>query len=161
MLLNVSQTARILTFKGEIMSEPRRNEKEEEKRTEKNEEKGRSWDEKWAHDSLRMMSLAVILIWGGLVALAGTLDLFNYGWDEHGWAIFLLGTGVILIIKVIIRMLVPEYRRAIGASLIIGVILLLVGIFDLVGWNWNYIWPFILIAIGLIIVLRGAMRRRK
>ena len=145
------------------MSEPRRNEKEEEKRGEKEEEKGRglSWDEKWERDRLRMISLAAILIWGGLVALAGTSNLFNYDWGGHGWAVFLLGTGVILILKVIIRRLVPEYRRAIGASLIIGFVLLAVGISDLSRWNWNYIWPIILIAIGLFILLRGAFRRRK
>ena len=143
------------------MSEPRRNEKEEEKRGEKKEEKGRSWDEKWQHDSLRMISIAVILIWGGLVAFAGTLNLFSYDWEKHGWAIFLLGTGVILVAKVIIRAMVPEFRRAIGASLIIGIILLAVGISDLIGWNWNYIWPFIIIAIGLVILLRGTLRHRK
>ncbi len=141
------------------MSEQRRNEKEEEKRGEKQEEKGRGLDEKWQHDRLRAISIAVILIWGGLVALAGTLNLFNYDWARHGWSIFLLGTGVILIVKVIIRSLVPEYRRRIGGSLIIGIILLAVGIGDLVGWV--YIWPIVLIAIGLLIVLRGAFRRRK
>ena len=145
------------------MSEPRRNEKEEEKRGEKNEEKGsgRGWDEKWEHDRLRMISIAAILIWGGLVAFAGTLNLFNYNWEGHGWAVFLVGTGVILIGKVIIRALIPEYRRAIGGSLIIGFILLAVGISDLTGWSWDYIWPIILVAIGLSILLRGALRRRK
>jgi len=142
------------------MSERRRNEKEEEKRGEKQEEKGRSWDEKWQHDSLRLISIAAILIWGGLVAFGGTLNLFNYNWEEHGWAIFLLGTGVILIVKVIIRSIVPEFRRAIGASLIIGIILFIVGIFDLINWSWNYIWPIILIAIGLVIILRGVLRHR-
>ena len=140
------------------MSEPRRNEKEEEKRREKKDEKGRSWDEKWEHDRLRMISIAAILIWGGVVSLLGTLNTF---WGEHGWSIFLLGTGVILIVKVIIRALVPEYRRAIGASLIIGIILLAVGIFDLIGWDWKYIWPIVLVAIGLAIVLSGVLRHRK
>lgn len=145
------------------MSEPRRNEKEEEKRGEKNEEKGggRGWDEKWERDRLRMISIAAIFIWGGLVAFAGTLNLFNYNWEGHGWAVFLLGTGVILIGKVIIRVLIPEYRRAIGGSLIIGFILLAVGISDLTGWSWDYIWPIILVAIGLSILLRGVLRRRK
>ncbi|MGA8849487.1 MAG: hypothetical protein WB564_06675, partial [Dehalococcoidia bacterium] len=115
------------------MPEPRRNEKEEEKRGEKDEEKGRGqgWDEKWERDRLRMISIAAIFIWGGLVAFAGTLNLFNYNWEGHGWAVFLLGTGVILLGKVIIRVLIPEYRRAIGGSLIIGFILLAVGISDL------------------------------
>jgi hypothetical protein len=145
------------------MSEPRRNEKEEEKRREKEEEKGRGQglDEKWERDRLRMISIAAIFIWGGLVALAGTLNLFNYDWGGHGWAIFLLGTGVILLVKVIIRALIPEYRRAIGGSLIIGFILLAVGISDLTGWSWDYIWPIILVAIGLSILLRGVLRRRK
>jgi hypothetical protein len=145
------------------MSEPRRNEKEEEKRGEKNEEKGsgQGWDEKWERDRLRMISIAAIFIWGGLVAFAGTLNLFNYNWEGHGWAVFLLGIGVILIGKVIIRVLIPEYRRAIGGSLIIGFILLAVGISDLTGWSWDYIWPIILVAIGLSILLRGALRRRK
>jgi Na+/melibiose symporter-like transporter len=143
------------------MPEPRRNEKEEEKRGEKQEEKGRSLDEKWQHDPLRMISVAAILIWGGLIALAGTSNLFSYNWEGHGWAIFLLGTGVILVVKVIIRAIVPEFRRAIGASLIIGIILLAVGISDLIGWNWNYIWPVIPIAIGLVIVLRGTLYHRK
>jgi hypothetical protein len=145
------------------MSEPRRNEKEEEKRREKEEEKGRGQglDEKWERDRLRMISIAAIFIWGGLVALAGTLNLFNYDWGGHGWAIFLLGTGVILLVKVIIRALIPEYRRAIGGSLIIGFILLAVGVSDLTGWSWDYIWPIILVAIGLSILLRGVLRRRK
>ena len=108
-----------------------------------------------------MISIAAILIWGGLVAFAGTATLFSYDWETHGWAVFLLGTGVILVGKVIIRLLVPEYRRAIGASLIIGLVLLAVGISGLTGWNWNYIWPAILVAIGLVILLRGAFRRRK
>ena len=85
------------------MSEPRRNEKGEEKRGEKREEKGRSLDEKIERDRLRMLSIAAILIWGGLVALAGTLNVFQYNWEGHGWAIFLIGTGIILIVKVIIR----------------------------------------------------------
>lgn len=148
------------------MSEPRRNEKNEkgeEKRGEKDEEKGRGqgWEEKWERDRLRMISIAAIFIWGGLVALAGTLNLFNYNWEGHGWAIFLLGTGVILIGKVIIRALIPEYRRAIGGSLIIGFILLAVGISDLTGWSWDYIWPIILVAIGLSILVRGVLHRRK
>jgi hypothetical protein len=143
------------------MSEPRRNEKEEEKRREKQDEKGRSWEEKWQHDPLRMIFIAILLIWGGLVAFAGTQHFFSYDWEDHGWAIFLLGTGALLIIKAVIRAIVPEFRRSIGFGLIVGVILLAVGIFDLVGWNWEYIWPFILVAVGLGIILFGVLRRRK
>ncbi len=141
------------------MSEQRRHEKEEEKRGEKQEEKGRGLDEKWQRDRLRALSIAVILIWGGLVALASTTNYFGYDWARNGGFIFLLGVGAVLIIKVIIRSLMPEYRRPIGASLIIGFILIAVGVGGLT--EWNYIWPILLIAIGLFIALRLAFRRRK
>lgn len=139
------------------MSEPARSERREGKR----EEKGRSWDEKFERDRLRMLSIAAILIWGGLVAFAGTLHLFNYDWEGHGWAIFMMGTGVILVAKVMIRSLIPEYRRPIGGSLIIGLVLIALGFFDVTGWYWNYIWPVILVVIGLFIVFRGFIRRPK
>ncbi len=138
----------------------RRNEKEEEKRGEKEEEKGHGLDEKWARDRVRAVAIAAILIWGGLVALAGTLGLFDFNWENHGWAVFFIGVGVILIVKVIVRALIPEYRRRFGGSLIIALIIIAVGIGDLVSWNWGYIGPAILIIIGLIIVLRGVFRRR-
>ncbi len=137
----------------------RRNEKEEEKRAEKEEEKGRGLEEKWQHDRLRALIIAAILIWGGLVALGGTLGLFNFNWESHGWSIFFIGVGIILIAKVVIRRFIPEYRRHVGGSLIIAVILILVGIGDLVGWAQT--WPVILIVIGLVIVLSALFRRRR
>jgi len=142
--------------------EPRRHRRDE-KQEEKAEEKGRdrSWEEKWQHDPLRVISIAAIFIWGGLVALAATSGIFNYDWEGHGWSVFLLGTGIILIAKALIRMLVPEYRRPIGGGLIIGLILAAVGVSDLSNWNWNYIWPIILIVIGLSILLSRMFRSRK
>jgi hypothetical protein len=130
------------------MSERRRDEKEEEKRHEKEDEKRqeKQFDEKFRRDPVRGIFLAVILIWGGVVALIGTA--INVSWWK-GWAIFLTGTGVILLLKALIR-LRPEYRRPIGGNVIIGLILLGVGLGDLVGWN--YFWPVILIIIGAILV---------
>ena len=138
------------------MSEQRHDEKEEEKKGEKEDEKrhekGRSLDEKWRHDPVRTITLAVILIWGGIVAL---LDNFIHDWK--GWETFLIGTGVIMLIKAGVR-LTPAYRRPAGGSFIIGLILLGVGLGDIVGWN--FVWPVVLILIALIIIFRGVMQRR-
>ena len=137
------------------MSEQRRDEKEEEKRGEKEEEKrhekNQSWDEKWRHDPVRTITFAAILIWGGVVALIGNFV------DWQGWSIFLIGAGIIMLIKAGVR-LMPAYRRAAGGSFIIGLILLGAGLGGLVGWR--FVWPVVLILIALLIIFRGVMRRR-
>jgi hypothetical protein len=138
------------------MSERRRNEKEEEKKNEKEEEKRseKQWDEKFRKDPVRGISFAIILIWGGIAALIGTL--VNASWWKS-WAVFFAGTGIILLLKALFR-LRPEYRRPLGGTVIIGLILLGIGLGDLVGWV--YIWPVILIVLGLILVGWVFFRRR-
>lgn len=138
------------------MSERRRDEKEEEKRHEKEDEKHREkqFDEKIRRDPVRGISLAIILIWGGIVALIDTQ--VNVSWWK-GWAVFIVGTGVILLLKALVR-LRPEYRRPIGGTIVIGLILLGVGLGDMVGWN--YIWPVILIVIGVVLVSWVFLKRR-
>ncbi len=138
------------------MSERRRNEKEEEKREKEDEKRHeKEWEEKWRHNPARIVALAVILIWGGIVALIETAHLVTAHWWQ-AWAIFLIGTGVILLVKAAYR-LMPEHRRPVGGTIIIGLILIAVGLGDIVGWN--YTWPIILIAIGLIFLLRVVFRR--
>lgn len=137
------------------MSDRRRNEKEEEKR-EKEEEKRaeKQWDEKFRRDPVRGITLAIILIWGGIIALIGTMtDLVWW----NGWAIFFIGTGIILLIKASAR-LRPEYRRPVGGTIIIGLVLLGIGLGGLIGWQ--YIWPALLIIVGLVLVGWVIFRRR-
>jgi hypothetical protein len=139
------------------MSEQRRNEKEEEKREKEDEKRSEKvWDEKWRHNPVRAITLAVILMWGGIVAIIQAANLVTASWWE-GWSVFLTGTGVILLIKAAFR-LRPEYRRPIGGTIIIGIILLGVGLGHLLGWN--YVWPIILIAIGVIIIAQTFSRKR-
>ena len=139
------------------MSERRRNEKEEEKREKEDEKRSeKQRGEKWTRDPVRTIMFAAILIWGGIVALIETTNLIDADWWE-GWAVFLIGTGIILLIKAAVRLL-PEYRRPVGGTVIIGVILIGVGIGDIVGWN--YTWPAVLVIIGLILIGRVIFRRR-
>ena len=135
----------------------RRNEKEEEKREKEDEKRSeKEWHEKWQHNPVRVVTLAAILIWGGIVALIDTANLVTYSWWE-GWPVFLIGTGVILLIKAAFRSR-PEYRRAVGGTVIIGLILIAVGLGDLISWSYG--WPIILIAIGVIILLMALFRRK-
>lgn len=150
------------------------NEKFDEKEMEKREEKSpeeKSWDEKWRRDPLGSIIWAAIFIWAGLVLLAsnmGFLDRLQFrGVDLPGvdfpitfeaWSIVLLGAGVIVLIEVVVRLLVPEYRRPVGGSLFFAAILIGIGINQLLGWS--LVWPLILIALGLSIILRGAFRER-
>jgi fatty acid desaturase len=140
------------------MSDRRRNEKEEEKREKEDEKRTeKQSEEKWRRDPVRGIMFAAILIWGGVVALITIADMVSVSWWQ-GWAVFLAGTGVILLLKAAVRLLRPEYRRPIGGTVIIGVILLGVGIGDIVGWE--YTWPVILIIIGAVLVVRVFFRRR-
>jgi hypothetical protein len=140
------------------MSEHRHHEKEEEKREKEDEKKSeKQMDEKFRRDPVRGIMLAIILIWGGIVAFISTLDIKRPGWWE-GWSVFLAGTGIILLVKALFR-LRPEYRRPVGGTVIIGVILFCVGLGDMVGWEYS--WPIILIAVGLIIIGLVFFRRRR
>ena len=74
------------------MAKDEKREKEDEKRTEK------VPDEKFRRDPVRGITLAVILIWGGIVAFLSVGNIVTATWWQ-GWAVFLAGTGVILLIK--------------------------------------------------------------
>ncbi|MBN1190625.1 MAG: hypothetical protein JXA46_12800 [Dehalococcoidales bacterium] len=140
------------------MSGHRRNEKEEEKREKEDEKRNeKQMDEKFRRDPVRGIMLALILIWGGVVAFLETSHTVKADWWE-AWSIFLAGTGVILLLKALYR-LRPEHRRSAGGTVIIGIILLFVGLGDIIGWEYS--WPIILIAVGLVIAGSVFFRRRR
>jgi hypothetical protein len=137
------------------MSERRHNEKEEEKREKEDEKRAeKTWDEKWRRNPVRVVTLALILIWAGITAFLVTGDVIS---GDRGWSVFLLGTGVILLVKAAYRMRAAT-RRPVGGTIIIGVILIAVGLVGLI--SWSYSWPVILIAAGVIIVLLIFFRRK-
>ncbi len=146
-------------------------EKELQKRDEKEEKDEKSVEEKSRHDPVGAMVWAATLIWAGLVLLAknlGWLDTLIIRLGDRGldlpvefadwagvWQVFFLGAGVLVLIGVVVRLLVPEYRRPILGTLIWGIVL-----FGIALARWELIWPLILIAVGLSVLFRG-MRRRK
>jgi len=137
-----------------------KDEKEDEKRNEK------GWDEKWRRDPINGGCWAAILIWVGLVLLGNTTGwgpaTFPSWWTNgNWWAIAMAGTGAIMIICGAIRLIVPQHRRPVVGNLIVGVIFLGVGMEQLTGWNWGAAGAILLIAIGLLIILSGVLRRRR
>jgi len=133
-------------------------EEKEEEKGEKEEEKARGgWGyEKWHRDPLSAVVWAAILIWAGLALLAENIGLLApFEW-LNGWGLIFIGAGGIVLLEVVIRLLVPSYRRGVGGTLVFAVILIGIGLGNLFGWS--VIWPLILIAVGLSILLRGLFR---
>jgi len=139
------------------MSERQYNEKEE-KQEEKEEKEEKSWDEKWQRDPLSAAVWAAILIWAGLVLLVDNLGLLARFELLEAWGLIFVGAGLILLLEVAVRLLIPSFRRAVAGSLVFAIILLAIGLGNLVGWG--VIWPLVLIIIGLSILLRGLLWRR-
>lgn len=143
-----------------MSNEEKFDEKDREKREEKSPEE-KSWEEKYRRDPLGSIVWAAIFIWAGLVLLAnnlgylGRIEALNV--VVQPWSLIFLGAGVLVLLEILARLIFPEYRRSVTGSLIFAFILIGIGLGDIFGWN--LIWPLILIALGLGIVLRGFMRR--
>lgn len=137
------------------MSEPRRDEKEE--KQEKG--NGESWDEKWRRDPVDAAVWAFVLIWAGLVWLLSNTGFWEnlLGEGVEAWSIGFLGAGLIILLGVVFRLLVPAYRRPVTGGLILGVVFIGIGLGELT--SWVVVGPLILLAIGVGILLTGILRR--
>jgi len=133
-------------------------EKEEEKSEKEHEKDEKTWDEKWRRDPLSAIVWAIILIWAGVVFLASNMGFLGGLGMLESWPIVLVGAGVIVLLEAAVRVLVPTYRRPIGGTLFFGFILIGIGLGDLL--NTNLVWPLILIAFGLSLLLRGFFKNR-
>lgn len=144
-------------------------EKHEEKYHEKTDEK--SYDEKHSQDPVGSMVWAGTLVWAGLVLLANNLGwleswrirLGDTGFDLPfeieawigAWQLFFLGAGVLVLVGVVARLLIPEYRRPVLGNVIWAIVL-----FGIAIGKWDLIWPLILIAVGLSLLLSNKIGRR-
>jgi hypothetical protein len=134
-------------------------EKAEEKEEEKKHEKGpeeKNWDEKWRRDPLGSLIWALILIWAGVALLLNNMGLVSVPGLEV-WELIFIGAGVLILIEVVVRLLMPAYRKPLGGSLILAIIFLGIGLQGFV--TSNLVWAVALILIGVYILLRGITRR--
>jgi fatty acid desaturase len=128
-------------------------EKEEKARDEKDE---KSQEEKWQRDPLGRVIFGLIVIAVGVLLLLASQD--KIAW-EIWWAYFLLVLGGIFIFEVLIRSIIPAYRKPVSGKLIAGVVLIAIGAFNIYGLvSW---WPLIIIGVGVIILFSGLFRVRK
>jgi len=140
------------------VGEEKIDEKVHEKEHEKVEEK--QLQEKAHRDPLSNIIWAGILIWAGLALLAsnlGVLATIPVLQGMSGWSLVFAGAGLILILEVFFRLFIPRYRQPVIGTMIMGLILMSIGLGD--SFGWNLVWPVILIAVGLSIILGGFVRR--
>ena len=93
---------------------------------------------------------AFVLIWAGIVWLlsnTGTLENI-FGEKAEWWAVGFLGAGLIVLLGVGARLVVPAWRRPITGSLILGLIFVGIGLGQITG-GWVVVGPLILIGIGI------------
>ena len=134
-------------------------------RDEKHDEKQREKDEKNRSDPLSTAVWGAIIIWAGLVLLADNMGMLSgfafpgaivpgvFPFRVGTWGLIFTGAAVIIFIEVAIRLLVPTYRRHVIGSIILAFVFLGIGLGNLI--SWGVIWALVLIAIGVLILLRG------
>ena len=145
----------------------------EKKLNEKDEKELQKHDEKVEErDLLSTIVWGAILIWAGtafLLVQQGFFDRFITPifsntplkmLEPDAWSLIALGAGIILLIEVIVRLLVPSYRRSIIGTLILSVVFISIGVTNLFNFNWDLTWPLILIAIGVSVLLRGFVNKK-
>ena len=130
------------------MTEPRRDEKNQDEKSEKGRDD--SWDEKWRRDPVEAAVWAFVLIWAGIVWLlsnTGTLENI-FGEKVEWWAVGFLGAGLIVLLGVGARLVVPAWRRPVIGSLILGLIFIGIALGQITG-GWVVVGPLVLIGIGI------------
>lgn len=141
----------------EIVSEERPVRQYNEKQEKQHEKEEKSWEEKWRRDPLNAAAWAVIIIWLGLVLLASQLGFFEDSLLD-AWPLFFVGAGVILLLEVAARLVLPAYRTPFMGNVVLAIIFLAIGLGGLI--NWNLIWAFALIGLGCYVLLRGLFGQR-
>jgi hypothetical protein len=123
------------------------------------------------NDLLSAIVWAFILIWAGIVFLAGNLgwletivgkfrDLTGFPFFDKFlsvWPLVLAGMGAILLIEVILRLLIPAFRKPILGTLILGLVFLGIALDELI--QVELLWPVVIIVIGLIVLIRGLRKK--
>jgi hypothetical protein len=93
-------------------------------KSEKKEQNIEGWGNWCRSDRVDTVGWAAGFVWAAFVIIAThTAIAANIVWWDD-WAVFFAGAGVIVLIEVAFRLLLPAYRKGIAASLIFGFILI-------------------------------------
>jgi serine/threonine protein kinase len=152
--LKPSEQERELQSEKEREKEQASEEKSEEKQREKgwdvNVEKHEFFVDLGPSDRLSQFTWGSMVLWAGIVFLLNSTDAAGDVFSDP-WAWIFSGAGVLLLVEVVARFLIPEFRSRPGIRLVLGVILLMVGLG--VGFSFASLWPLILIVIGISILI--------
>jgi hypothetical protein len=139
----------------------RKNEKQEKEEKDERNRGEREWDkgEQWSGgDALGPIIWGLIIIFAGLALAALNVGMYPWLTWENVWSVIFIGAGLLFLLEVIIRILMPTYRRPIRGRIILAFVALAVGLGGLIGWEVT--WPLIIIAVGLAIVIGVFVRPR-
>ena len=139
----------------------RKNEKQEKEEKDEKDHGEREWDkgEQWSGgDALGPIVWGLIIIFAGLAFAAVNLGMYPWLTWENVWSVIFIGAGLLFALEVIIRILIPTYRRPIRGRIILAFVALAIGLGGLIGWEVT--WPLIIIAVGLAIVIGVFVRPR-
>ena len=127
---------------------------EKDEKDEKESEK----EEKGRQDPLSSVIWALILITAGGIWLMQSMGFL--AWEIFGgaWNLILIAAGLLFLLEVAVRLVVPAYRRPVGGTLIFAFVLMAIGISNWIGSA--VVWPLALIGLGLAIIISGLLRGR-
>ncbi len=139
----------------------RKNEKQEKDEKEEKDSGQREWDkgEQWTGgDALGPLVWGLIIILAGLAFAAANMGLYPWLTWENAWSYVFLGAGLLFLLEILLRLVMPTYRRPVRGRIILAFVALAIGLGGLIGWELT--WPFVIIAVGLAIIV-GAFVRPK
>ncbi|MFC1948347.1 hypothetical protein ACFLXY_10570 [Chloroflexota bacterium] len=104
----------------------------------------------WKNDRMDSIWWGLSFIWGALILLAGIINFGDGSSWWNGWGVFFTGLGIITLIGIIIRLLLPMYRRKLVSGLIWGILFLAIG---LGTWgNTEWFWVAAIFVVGISIL---------
>jgi serine/threonine protein kinase len=122
-------------------SDEKNNEKQREKGWDTGTEKGDFFSEIGPSDRLGQVTWGGAVVWAGIVLTIGLASPLSW---------ILAGAGVMQLLEVAVRLVVPEYRAKPGVRMVFGTGLLALGLGTALGLT--NLWPLILIVIGVSMV---------
>lgn len=133
-----------------------RHEKDEKDEKDHHEKGDGGMEEKWRRDPLSGIFFGLIVVGVGIIFLLASQGRID--WADW-WAYLLIIIGAVFIIEVLIRSIMPAYRRPVFGKLLAGLVLIAIGAANAYGiGQW---WPYIIIAVGVAILLYAIARIMK
>jgi serine/threonine protein kinase len=131
-------------------SEEKNEEKQNEKGWDLNLEKRGMMADVGPSDRLSQFTWGGIILWAGIVLMLKSVDATSSLFGDP-WPWIAGGAGALFLAEVAVRLVLPEFRARPGMRLVLGVALLMFGLG--IGFSLATLWPLILIAIGISILI--------